>query len=117
MLLGFKTELKLNHQQRTMLAKHCGVARHAWNWGLRSTKNILDYNKANQDEQLRFPTAIDLHKLLVALVKPENPWYYECSKSTPQSALMALREAGKRCFKKTAGVPKFKKKGRHDTTE
>jgi putative transposase len=33
MLLGFKTELKLNNTQRTQLAKHCGVARHAWNWG------------------------------------------------------------------------------------
>lgn len=28
---------------------------------------------------------------------------------------MALREAWKRCFNKTAGVPKFKKKGRHDS--
>ena len=47
MLLGFKTELKLNSYQRTQLAKHCGVARHAWNWGLALTKNILDHNKAN----------------------------------------------------------------------
>ncbi|NJM60605.1 MAG: IS200/IS605 family element transposase accessory protein TnpB [Oscillatoriales cyanobacterium RU_3_3] len=115
MLLGFKTELKLNNQQRTQLAKHCGVARHAWNWGLWLTKNILNHNQANPDEKLKFPTAIDLHKLLVALVKSENAWYYECSKSTPQQALMALREAWKRCFNKTAGVPKFKKKGRRDS--
>ena len=115
MLLGFKTELKLNSQQRIMLAKHCGVARHAWNWGLWLTKNILDHNKANPSSQLKFPTAIDLHKLLVAMVKSENSWYYDCSKSTPQQALMALREAWKRCFKKTAGVPKFKKKGRRDS--
>ncbi len=66
MLLGFKTELKLNDRQRTQLAKHCGVARHAWNWGLWLTKNILDHNKAHPDEKLKFPTAIDLHKLLVA---------------------------------------------------
>ena len=115
MLLGFKTELKLNSQQRIMLAKHCGVARHAWNRGLWLTKNILDHNTANPSSQLKFPTAIDLHKLLVAMVKSENPWYYECSKSTPQQALMALREAWKRCFKKTAGVPKFKKKGSRDS--
>ncbi|MEG4273195.1 MULTISPECIES: RNA-guided endonuclease TnpB family protein [unclassified Microcoleus] len=37
---------------------------------------------------------------------------YECSKSTPQQALMALREAGKRCFNKTGGVPIFKNKRR-----
>ncbi|WP_293336785.1 RNA-guided endonuclease TnpB family protein [Microcoleus sp. CAWBG58] len=115
MLVGFKTELKLNARQRILLAKHCGVARHAWNWGLWLTKNILDHNQANPKEKLKFPTAIDLHKLLVALVKSENAWYYECSKSTPQSALIALREAWKRCFKKTAGVPKFKKKGRRDS--
>ncbi|WP_293338406.1 RNA-guided endonuclease TnpB family protein [Microcoleus sp. CAWBG58] len=114
MLLGFKTELKLNDRQRTMLAKHCGVARHAWNWGLWLTKNILDHNKTNESEKLKFPTAIDLHKLLVAGVKSKNPWYYECSKSTPQIALMALREAWKRCFNKTAGVPRFKKKGQRD---
>ena len=28
MLLGFKTELKINNQQRRALMKHCGVARH-----------------------------------------------------------------------------------------
>ena len=94
---------------------HCGVARHAWNWGLWPTKNILEYNKSHPDEKLNFPTAIDKHKLLVTLVKSENPWYYECSKSTPQQALMALRQAGKRCFNKTAGVPRFKKKGQRDS--
>jgi putative transposase len=50
----------------------------------------------------------------VALVKPECQWYYECSKSTPQEALRALRTAWDRCFKKKAGVPRFKKKGRRD---
>ncbi|GAA6619713.1 RNA-guided endonuclease InsQ/TnpB family protein [Scytonema sp. NUACC26] len=114
MLLGFKTELKLNNQQRTELLKHCGVARHAWNWGLGLTKQILDWNKANPTEKIKFPTAIDLHKWLVALVKPECPWYYECSKSTPQSALRALRIAWKSCFENKKGVPQFKKKGQHD---
>ena len=115
MLRCFKTELKLNDRQRTQLAKHCGVARHAWNWGWWLTKNILGHNKAHPNEKLKFPTAIDLHKLLVALVKSENPWYYQCSKSTPQQALMALREAWKRCFNKTAGVPRLKKKGIRDS--
>jgi putative transposase len=107
--------LKINNQQRTALMKHCGVARHAWNWGLNLTKQILDHNKVNPNSKIKFPSAIDLHKWLVALVKSENEWYYECSKSTPQQALMALREAWKRCFNKTAGVPKFKKKGKRDS--
>ncbi|NMF66209.1 RNA-guided endonuclease InsQ/TnpB family protein [Brasilonema octagenarum] len=115
MLLGFKTELKLNKAQRTAFAKHCGVARHAWNWGLGLTKQILAHNKANPDSKIKFPSAIDLHKWLVVLVKSEYEWYYEVSKSTPQQALMGLRESWKRCFKKTAGVPKFKKKGQRDS--
>ena len=115
MLLGLKTELKINNQQRTQLAKHCGVARHAWNWGLALTNQILDHNKANPKDKIKFPSAIDLHKWLVALIKSENPWYYECSKSTPQQALRDLREAWKRCFSKISGVPNFKKKSQHDS--
>jgi len=49
----------------------------------------------------------------VALVKPEFPWYYECSKSAPQEALRALRhgiDALKRLL-----APKFKKKGQQDS--
>jgi putative transposase len=97
MLLGFKTELRLNNKQRTELLKHCGVARHAWNWGLGLTKQILDHNKANPNAKIKFPTSIDLHKWLVALVKPECPWYYECSKSAPHEALRALKTAWDRC--------------------
>jgi putative transposase len=111
--LGFKTELDLNNEQRSLLAKHAGTARHAWNWGLWLTQNILDHNETNPDERLKFPSAIDLHKLLIAMVKPENPWYYEVSKCAPQYALKQLREAWDRCFKKTSRQPRFKRKGRN----
>ncbi|MGD1701891.1 RNA-guided endonuclease InsQ/TnpB family protein [Dapis sp. BLCC M229] len=115
MLLGFKTELHPNKQQKTMLAKHAGVARHAWNWGLWLTRNILTHNSNNPDGKLKFPTAIDLHKLLVAMVKPNNYWYYEVSKTAPQYALRYLSLAWKRRFTKISGQPKFKKKGRDDS--
>lgn len=115
MLLGFKTELKLNNTQRTMMLKHCGVGRHAWNWGLGLTKQILDHNKADPKDKIKFPTAIELHKWLVALVKQEFLWYYECSKSTPQMALRALRVAWQDCFEKRKAPPKFKKKGKQDS--
>ncbi|GGA21140.1 RNA-guided endonuclease TnpB family protein [Okeania sp. KiyG1] len=115
MLLGFKTELHPNNRQKTLLAKHVGVARHAYNWGLWLTRNILNHNFNNPDSKLKFPTAIDLHKLLVAMVKPKNCWYYEVSKTAPQYALRYLSEAWKRCFNKVSGQPKFKKKGRDDS--
>lgn len=115
MFLGFKTELKLNKLQRVLLAKHAGTIRHAWNWGLDLTKQILDNNKAIPDDKIKFPTTIDLHKWLVALVKPNNPWYYEVSKCAPQYALRQLSVAWDRCFKKLSGVPRIKKKDRKDS--
>jgi putative transposase len=115
MLLGFKTELKLNNKQRTMLAQHAGVARHAWNWGLELTKQILDHNQENSENKIKFPSAIDLHKWLVALVKPENLWYYESSKCAPQYALAQLRDAWARYFNKKSKPPRFKKKGKNDS--
>ena len=115
MLLGFKTELKVNSSQKILLAQHTGVARHAWNWGLRLTKNILDNNQNQPEDKIKFPTSIDLHKWLVALVKPENPWYYSVSKCAPQYALRHLRTAWDDCFKKLNQPPRFKKKGKNDS--
>ncbi|WP_287525149.1 helix-turn-helix domain-containing protein [Okeania sp. SIO2C2] len=60
MLLGFKTELQPTNQQKTLLAQHAGVARHACNWGLWLTRNILNHNSINPDSKIKFPTAIDL---------------------------------------------------------
>lgn len=120
MLIGFKTELKVNNKQRTLLAKHAGTARHAWNQGLALTQLILDVNRlakeTNQPElRVKFPSAIDLHKWLVAEVKKDHPWYYEVSKCAGQWALRQLRTAWDRCFKKVAKTPRFKKKGRNDS--
>ncbi len=116
MLLGFKTKLNLNNQQRTQMFKHAGVARHAWNWGLSLTKQILDHNRdCNREEKIKFPSGIDLHKWLVAMVKPKYPWYYESSKCAPQFALRQLREAWARAFNKVSKPPRFKKKGRNDS--
>lgn len=59
MLLGFKTQLILNHKLITVLAKHAGTARDAYNWALALTKQILDHNQNNPNEKIKFPTAID----------------------------------------------------------
>jgi putative transposase len=121
MLLGFKTELKPNNQQKTLFAKHCGVARHAWNIGLSAIKFVLDHNKNNPEEKLKIPSAIDLHKWLVASVKPDYPWYYEVSKCPPQQALRNLCTALSDFFKKKkirgkpVSFPRYKKKGKHDS--
>jgi putative transposase len=116
MLLGFKTQLKVNLTQRQKLARHAGVARHAYNWGHGLCLGILSHNAGcRPDEKIKFPTAIDLHKWLNKLVKPENLWYYEVSKCAPQYALRHLAQGWQDCFKKKKSRPKFKKKGRQDS--
>ncbi|WP_242031065.1 helix-turn-helix domain-containing protein [Anabaena sp. FACHB-1237] len=93
MLLGFKTELKVNKQQRLLLEQHAGVATQAWNQGLALCQQVLIDNKLNPQDKIKFPTAIDLHKWLVAAVKSCHPWYYQVSKCTPQYELRYLSEA------------------------
>lgn len=113
---SFKTELDLNNRQKTMCAKHAGTSRHAWNWGLALCKQLLNHNKNNPTDKIKFPTAIDLHKLLVASVKVENTWYYESSKCAPQEALRKLIKAFKRQYQvKESGFSRFKKKNIRDS--
>lgn len=91
---GFYTEIRANNKHKTMFSKHCGTARHAYNWGL-----DLCIKKLSQKEKI--PSAIDLHKLLVKEVKPQNMWYYESSKCSPQEALRNLEKAFKKFWKET----------------
>ncbi len=113
-MLSFKTELKLNNFQKSLMARHAGCARFAWNWGLALTQEILDYNQNHPENKQKFPTAIDLHKRFVAEVKSVNEWLYNSSRCPPQQALRDLRIAWDGCFNKIAKPPKFKKKGRKD---
>ena len=75
-----------------MAKQHCGVGRHAYNWGLAVCKEVLD-------SRGKLPSAIDLHKRLVAEVKTKYDWYYDSSKYTPQQKLRDLITAYKNYFR------------------
>ena len=107
---SYKTELRPNNKQTTMLKKHCGTARFAYNWMLGLLKE--DYESNNS--QLK-PNAFQMHKLLNSKKKSEFPWMYEVSKCAPQFALRQCQDAYKRFFKKQSRFPRFKKKGCKDS--
>lgn len=113
MLLSFRTALIPNNKQITAFKKASGVARHSYNWGNALIQDLL--KKRESDKTLKIPSAIDLHKRLVAEVKSVNNWYYETNKNVPQKALGDLRQAWDRCFKKISKQPRFKKKGQKDS--
>ncbi len=64
MLLSFQTEIKPNNRQSTLFRKHCGVARHAYNWG--NAVIIETLKNRELDKSVNVPSAIDLHKRLVS---------------------------------------------------
>lgn len=125
---SLKIRLDLNNKQTTLCRKHAGAARHAYNWAVAECQKAFD-------QKQKIPSAIDLHKRLVAEVKSQNGWYYGVSKCPPQQALRNLQAAYQAFhriqklsgYKKTKtirragkvvvvleGLPQFKKKGNHD---
>ena len=113
---GYKTELKLNREQRTACLKHAGAARYCYNWGL------ARYQRALQTGG-KLPSAMSLHKELNALKQTELSWLYEVSKCAPQEALRDLEKAFKHFFRKRKqkkagtfkgklGFPRYKSKKR-----
>src|SRR6266702_726386 len=111
---GYKTELDLNHKQRTACLQHAGAARFAYNWALNRKREASKKGE-------KVPTAIDLHRELNTLKKTELSWMYDASKCAPQEALrnvdtayanffrkVKLKKQGK--YKGKLGFPKFKSK-------
>ncbi len=110
---SYRYELKPNNKQRTLLAKHAGCARFAYNWGL--ARRIKEYEDTGKSSN-----AIKQHRQLNVLKKTEYYWMYEVSKCAPQEALRDLNCAFKNFYRgiksgQKTGFPRFKKKGIHDS--
>lgn len=103
---AYKTELRLNNKQKTLCFKSAGIARFAYNWGLRQK---IDLYKSTG----KSPSAIDLHRKLNTLKKSDYPWMYEVSKCAPQESLRNLDTAFRNFFRNgNKGFPKFKSRHR-----
>jgi putative transposase len=109
MLLSIKTKLKLNKTQEIFMAKHAGIARFTYNWGLATWASLYQ-------DGLK-PNKYILKKFFNNHVKPELAWIKEkgiCQKIT-QYAFDSLGEAFQRFFKGQSKYPNFKKKGKNDS--
>jgi putative transposase len=109
MLLSIKTKLKLNKSQKQLMAKHSGIARFTFNWGLATWENLYKDGLV--------PNKYLLKKFFNNHVKPEYTWIKEkgiCQKIT-QYAFDQLGDSYDRFFKGLASYPKFKRKGINDS--
>ena len=114
-LRAYKTELDPNNSLRTLLRKHAGARRWAFNWGLQ--RKIEEYERTGKS-----PHAQALHRELNLLKNTDPleggvPWMYEVSKCAPQEALRDLDEAFVNFFRRVKegrkpGFPRFKSKKR-----
>jgi putative transposase len=103
---AYKTELKLNNRERTLLVGCAGAARFAFNWGL--SQKISEYAATGKS-----PNYYELHRRLNALKKEEQAWFYQYSKTIPQEALRDLEQAFQNFFRRVKngekpGFPRFK---------
>jgi putative transposase len=90
---AYKTELKLNNKERSLLAGCAGAARYVWNWGLR--QKIDEYETTGKS-----PSYYELHRRLNALKKGELSWLYQYSKTIPQESLRDLDRAFANFFRR-----------------
>ena len=113
---AYRYELKPNNKQRTLLAKHVGAARFAWNWALSRRIDRLEKNEGKE----RFSDARTDHREWNLWKRENAPWVYEVSKCAPQESFRDLDRAfanfwrGRKAERKV-GFPRFKGKGRADS--
>lgn len=113
---AFRYELKPNNKQERLFIKSCGVARFAYNWGL--SRRIELYR--NHEGRDRYTTSVNQSRELNVIKRIEFPWMYEVSKCVPVAALRDLDRAYTNFYRRIkegekVGLPKFKKKGTHDS--
>lgn len=106
--LAYKTKLKLNNQQKTLMLQCAGYGRWLWNWALDFKQKVMAENIKLNKSQLR--------KYYTNYVKPNYSWQSQLSSKIYQYVFINLDEAYKRFFKGLAKYPKFKKKGKSNNS-
>jgi putative transposase len=105
-MYAIKLELKLNNQERTLMAKHAGFSRFVYNYGLALYKQVMAL-KGGLTKKI---SAIRKVFTNVTKKKPEFAWMNQLSSRVYQNALTALKNGLSRFFKGLGKFPVFKRK-------
>lgn len=104
-ILSHKIRLYPNEKQEEYFRRACGIKRFAYNWALETSSKY--YNETGKSL-----SGYDLSKRLTLVKREHFLWMYEVTKWASQKAVFQFADAMQNFFKKRAGFPKFKKKGR-----
>lgn len=105
---AYKFALKTNSQLESKLRRIAGSCRFVWNQAL-----ALQKRASEEGQQPIF--YVEMASFLTHWKKDPFPWLYETPAQSLQQVLRDLDAAWKKCVKEGAGVPRFKKRGQHDS--
>ena len=111
MMKGFKIRLFPTEEQAVKLWQAIGTSRWVWNWGIAYNNDLYSMEK-------RIAFEYELKREFTKVRNSgEFPWLKDVAAKVPAITLLTLGKAYKQCFSKrkkglTAGLPKFKKKGK-----
>ena len=98
MTVTHRIALDPTDRQDTILRRHAGYARVAWNWGVAESRRALEAGEKGATSQYR------LRPLWNRVKRDLFPWCGEHSQNCAKYALIDLGEAWRRCFR-TKGLP------------
>lgn len=104
---AFKFELMPTPGQEAKMRQFAGCCRYTYN-------KALELQQKSYSENKKHLSYADLCKLLTAW-RGETDWLADAPSQPLQQALKNLTAAYKNFFKKRSGLPRFKKRGRHDS--
>lgn len=104
----YKTEIHPTEEQKLKIRQTIGTCRFIYNF-------YLAHNKEVYEKEQRFMSGYDFSKWLNNEFIPNNPeylWIKSVGSKAVKQSIINADTAFRRFFKKQAGFPKFKKKGR-----
>lgn len=110
MLKSYKTEIRLNEEQKKIFNRTIGVCRFVYNF-------YIAHNKEIYEKEKKFVSGIDFSKWLnneFIPIHPEYIWIKDVYAKAAKQSIMNADKAFRRFFKGQSKFPRFKKKKNQD---
>ncbi|WP_293363272.1 RNA-guided endonuclease TnpB family protein [Microcoleus sp. CAWBG52] len=105
-MYAIKRELKLNHKERTLMARHSGYARFCYNYALSLYQGVKEFQGASSKKVAAIERVFTNHVKKL----PEYQWTTTLSSRVYKTTFRHFGEALSRCFKGLGKFPRFKRK-------
>jgi len=112
MLKAYKTEINPTEEQKIKILKTIGTCRYVYNF-------FISHNQTVYKNTGNYVSGFEFSKWLNEEFLPQNPdkqWIKEVSSKSVKQSILNADKAFKNFFSKKSGFPRFKKKGKNDSS-